>query len=495
MLKMKRPFLIFVIVTYLFFSLSLLLDEPFVWPDEAIYGDISNNILLEGRMGTDLWKGLVNGIENHSYSLPPLFLYSNALWFKLFGFSITTQRLFPVFLATVFIVIFYNLTQKLILSMNKQHTRFLPLAASLMLVIDSVFLKASRLSRPEILVLVLTASSVLFCLQSFEAKNNIKNRFLFLCGISLGLAITTHFIAIGFTAAITLAIIYSQPKNRFDIKKYYVFVIGLLFPIIAWIASIFPNYGYLVDQLNLVEKSRHYTIPWYINVLNFPFLMKLNYVFYLLISCSFVFFTLKNRKPVYVLLSLVLVFTWAFATLGEIYWYTIYAIPFAYLALFILIAHALKSNRKNMLSTLIKSVLLIICLIILYSNLTNFMGLFGIYRNANNYGLFTTQVTKAVPEGKTIYLSSIPDAYYAFDRSKNRLIEFPALFSNMERFKKVLLEVDYIVFNGIYTPDPEAATYFDKYIAKNLESVQELTYPYKILIIKLKDKHLRTDAI
>ena len=495
--KLINPLFVSIIIIYLFFSLSLLLDDPLIWPDEAIYGDISRNIMLEGRMGTDLWKGFVDGIENHAYSLPPFFLYTGAIWFKIFGFSITTQRLFSVFLATVFIVIFYTLAQRLLPSKSKLTSRFLPLAATLMIVVDSVFLKTSRLSRPEILVLVLAAGAMLLFLRYFEEKtegqkkqSSPANKFLFLTGLTLGLAVITHLIAVSFAAAFALTLIYTQRKNIFNLKKYYFFAAGILIPIIGWLISIYPNYQHLINQLELVSDSRNYTIPWYINVINLPLLMKLNYLLYLLITLIFILFTIKHRRQPYILLSIILISSWTFATLGEIYWYTVLALPFVYLALFILLSWRTKSS----LAPLFKTVLIISCLFLLYSNLTNFLSLFNIYKGANNYHSFKNQITQNIPAGKTIYLSSIPDAYYAFEPGRNRLLEFPALFAGMDKFKKTIKEAEYMVFNGMYIPNPEASVYLDQYIAKNLDSVQELTSPYHVLIIKMKDESLRSDV-
>ena len=48
--------------------------------------------------------------------------------------------------------------------------------------------------------------------------------------------------------------------------------------------------------------------------------------------------------------------------------------------------------------------------------------------------------------------------------------------------------------NDIFIPDPQASLYLDRYIAKNMESVHELSYPYHILIFKMKDKNLRSEA-
>lgn len=485
---------ILIIAVFLLLSTILLLDDPLVWPDEAIYGDISRNLMLENRLGTDLWKGFIEGIENHFYSLPPLYLYTSSIWYKAFGFSIITQRLFSIFLGALSLVIFYLVSRKFILSGSRRLKSFLPLGLTILLAIDTVFLKASRLGRPEIFVLLLVVCSILFYLKSTEEKiDNSRQKYLFLTGLFLGLSIITHLIAVGFALAVIFAFIYAQRKNLFDFKKYYFLALGILIPVTIWLIYLYPNYQYLIDQLKLVEASRHYTIPWYDSVLNFP-LLKLSYSCYILICFLFVGFTIKSRKQPFILLSLLIVFSWIFTTLGRIYWYTVYPVTLSYLALLILINQAFNLRGKKLQNSLFKLTLIAVCLVLLSANLIDFSNSIKTYYMKDYYPAFQNQIAKSIPAGKTVFLSSIPDAYYGFERGRNRLLEFPALFEGMDKFKKTLREADYIVFNDIFIPDPQALLYLDQYIAKNLETAHELTFPYHILIFKIKDKDLRSDV-
>lgn len=488
--------LILIISIFLFLSTSLLLDDPVVWPDEAIYGDISWNILNEGRMGTDLWKGFINGIENHAYSLPPMYLYSSALWYKFFGFSITTQRLFSVFLATLFMWVFYLIATRLIVSKNKSISTFLPIAATFFLSLDFVFLNAARLGRPEILVLLLTGLAMLCYLKSFEQKEVKKEvGFLYLTGLFTGLSVITHLIASGFAIAITLALLYSKGKKIFSKKRYLFFIAGTAGPIILWLILLYPNYMYLLNQLSLVQLSRNFTIVWYKNVLTFSPMLKVNYLLYLLTSVFFIVVTFKNsKKHSYILLCLVIVAGWIYATLGTLIWYTVLTIVYTYAALAAIINQVFSSKSKSFPLIFSKLVLIISCLVLFYTNLTTYIYQYNRYKNKNYYGLFTDQVSQAVPSKTTVYLSSIPDAYYAFDKGRNNLLEFPALYGGKDNFKKTLREVDYMVLNGSYIPDPEAFFYLDRYIAKNLDSAHELVFPYKVIILKMKEKNLRVDV-
>lgn len=93
---MRQAILLFVFLVVTIFSVDLFLKEPAVWPDEAVLADIASNIVHENRVGTDLWQGLIPGIENHDLSYPPVFYLTDALWIKIFGLSIVNLRLLSV---------------------------------------------------------------------------------------------------------------------------------------------------------------------------------------------------------------------------------------------------------------------------------------------------------------------------------------------------------------------------------------------------------------
>lgn len=481
--------LLLLVGLFLFFSISMLLDDPLIWPDEALYGDIARNIAQENRLGTDLLRGMIKGIENHAYWIPPFYMYSLGLWIKFFGYSIETQRLFSVFLGAVLLFVLYQIAKHLILVKSK--TQLIPLSLLLLFSLDPAFIKASRLSRPEMLVLVLTGLSLLFYLKTLSKK---KSQFftLIASALLLGSALTTHLIAIGFVIAFGLHLIYCYWKKILSFKHVLSFTIFFSIPIIIWLLSIFPNYDLLTDQLNIISNSRSYTIPWYINVTGFPLFLQLNYFSYIIVSLLFVFFTTKNQKPEYILLSLILILSWVFITLGEIFWYTIYPIVFVYLGLTILAGHSFTTPGKSVLLKSCRILIASIGIFLLISHFASQLQALNAYKGSEGYRQFTDQIIESIPAGKTVYLSSIPDAYFAFEPNRNKLFEYPAFHADKESVKKVMAETDYIIFSNFFSPEIISG-YQDKYMSKNMESVKELSAPYHILIIKLKDKNSRVN--
>lgn len=489
MTKYINPLLILVIIIFLFITTSILLDAPAVWPDEALYGDIARNIARENRLGTDLLAGMIKGIESHAYWIPPLFMYTLSIWIKLFGYSIETQRLFSVFLGGLLLIIFYKIAN--LLTPVKPNVRLIPICILLLFSLDTAFINASRLSRPEILVLVLTCLSLLFYIKTLGKK---KAQFvpLIVSALFLGAALTTHLIAIGFVIAFGLHLIYCYWKKIFSFKQVLSFSLFFLIPVIIWLLSIFPNYDLLADQLNIISNSRSYTIPWYVSVSTFTPMLKINYLIYVAASLLFIVLTLKNRKPEYVLLSFIFVSSWILITLGEIFWYTIHPIVFAYLALAILTGYLFTTNGKTLPLMIGRILTVTVGIFLLISNLSTQLQILNLYKGKGEYPYFAEQITENIPAGKTVYLSSIPDAYFAFEPGRNKLFEYPAFYADKEALKKVMAETDYMIFSNFFSPETISG-YQDKYLTKNMESVKELSAPYHILIIKLKDKDSRVN--
>ncbi len=464
----------------------MLLGDPVVWPDEAVYADIARNIIVENRLGTDLLKGMIPGFESHAYWSPPLFMYGIAAWFKVFGFSILNQRLFSVTLGTIAVVIFFLLTQRV--NVFKKTAYLIPTVTTLLLVTDPVFLKASRISRPEIMVLAFTSAAFLIYLKILKGSKGRKNIYLFLCGLLLGLGLVTHMLALSFALAFFVALITNENKNRFNLKKYFLFIAGLALPTIIRLLSIFPNYSYLFYQLNLITNSSNYTKSLYFYVSQLPLSLQSDYFLVLLIFISFLVYVFKNRTPERITLALILILSWAFSYLGSIQWYAVYPIFFTYLGFSILMSEFFKEENKQIY---FKAALAVICLGLLFAHLNWFLTISSIYKK-DDYQNFSRGLQAVIPPGKTVYLSSLPDAYYPL-AERNKIYTYPTFTLDLNEFKKILDDTGYIVFNNFYSP-PEVNAFTNKYLDLNVESVSQLNGPYQIYIIKLKEKHLRQEV-
>lgn len=488
---------------FIFLSISSLLELPVVTNDEAIISDISLNLMHENRMGTDLWKGMLAGVENHAYWIPPLYFYANSIWFRITGFSLQNLRLLNVIFGVCFILFFYKITQNFLSSKTPGLKFSLIIIALLLLLTDSIFLRASRTGRPEMMVLFLIITALSFYIKISNRKlSQIHTYELIISGFFLGLAIITHLISISFFIAIILSFLFVN-KSALKSLKFWYFILIFLTPAISWLISIYPNYSLLEQQLVLVSASRSYSIPWFTSIQHSSYLIRINYSLYILISVIFIWNTLWSRRNTHVLLSLIIISTWIFATLGKIYWYTVYPIPFVYIALILLVEEQFKKISEKAPFLSIKQIAWI--LVILYFLGSN-SGIHFTQPQNNSYKVFAEQILKTIPERKTVYLSSLPDAYFIFNNAssnklisgysdntkdfgfRNKLYEWPVLPTNIENHKKILDESDYMIVSGFNEP----SNYTYSYIEKNSLSTEKIPTVYgNVFIILLKDKNKR----
>lgn len=492
--------LIPLLLLYFFLCYSLLLVMPVVNNDEAVIADISFNLLSENRLGTDLHKGLINGFEKYAYWTPPLYFYANALWFKLVGFSVENFRLLNVLLGAAFITVFYFLSRSFFPKTSPILATFLAGCTSLLIVLDYVFLRASKIGRPEILVLLLFTLSATLFIPKLEGNLNLTRKNTAVIGLLLGLAFVTHFLAAAFTLSLFLIAFLIHKTKIFRLKLFYIFICAFFIPTTVWIASIYPNYNYLTEQLTLVFLSRdNLAIPWFTSVSQMsPLLLRINFSLYLLITLIFIDFTFSSKKPKYIFLSLVLVLTWVFATLGKIYWYTVYPVPFVYLALSILLWDSFKNSKPTLLSKAKKFMWISILLIFLLANLSLYLSLLKNNPTSRAYRDLGSELLRIVPPGKSIHLSSFPDVYFILkEQNLNNpsapqylLSQWPVFKTSEENYLQVLNSSDYIVTDGNFSLSLLSGT-LQKYIEQNQKSAIDIPSPYRIILIELKNKEER----
>ena len=168
------------------------------WPDEALFADVSKNLLRHGRMSTDLYGEFFPAMKEHYYLTPPLYHVAVAGWFALFGTGLAAMRLFSALAAGGIFALVYALARRAGLS------RAMGLAPLAFLALDEVFLRASLLGRMDLLALFFILLALWIALggepEMPEAKGRLRpfQRSLLL-GLVCALAVLTH--PIGIVAA------------------------------------------------------------------------------------------------------------------------------------------------------------------------------------------------------------------------------------------------------------------------------------------------------
>lgn len=491
-LQTKIAYLIFFYLLLIFLALAFifLLVEPAVWPDEAIYSDIVINLIQKNHLGSTLWKELIPGVETHIFWNPPLFFYELFLPIKLSVGNIYWQRFFSVTTGFCFLIIYYALINRFLETKN----RLLSLIPVILLIFDITFMKASRVSRPEIYVLFWGMLSLYLFHKTLNTEKKSQNLLIIIgSGFFSAMAFLNHFLGAFFLLTILAYLLFTKRLEILRFKPFYLFSVSFLLPISIWLTSLLPNLSLFMEQLTLAAQRKQLETQWLTTVFTLqPFPLILLYLFYLTTTIIFIIFNLKTssscKKKEYLLITLCLIFSWVFAIFGKQFWYFVFPLPFIYLALNVLLNHLPKPSRN-----------LIICVITALI-LLDHLWLHSITINSvvnKSYEQFTKIVVNNIPEGKTVFLSSIPDPYFGLKRSgKNyTLHEFPVLATSLSNYQKILNNSDYIVYTNSYE-QVIFEDFLNRYIEQNQKEIKKIGEEsgYLALIIELKPKSERKDV-
>lgn len=494
LMRFSVALLILLVLFFLSLNLPHLLEFTPVWPDEAWISDVALNILKTGQPGTRIW-GEIPDATKHALWYPPIFLYLLAGWFKVFGFSIVIQRSLSVVITVIFISIFYIFSKFLISEesgkISNTKASLLAFLGSTLLIIDPTFFKASVISRPEILVLdfITLSGFLLFKILSGKLTKTWEMVFLILSGLFIGLSVMTHFLAGIFLASFLLYWLFFifNKKSFFD-KNFYIFMVFAFIPSAIWILSNLDNLNILKSQVMLLAQERT-LIPSWLN-LSFsilPLTNRISYLLYLIVT--FILFTVylmtkKNHLLIPLLLSGA---AWVFAYFGKIEWYAVYITPFVYIALILLLVYSI-SNKKGFLLKDLKYSVISISVILFILGVNNYINIAS-YTNGKSYFELEKKARLAIPKGKTVFLSSIPDLYYAFKPDNSyQLYRLPLVEVNPDDFKKVLTKLDYAAINFSLS-NAFIKNMQDNFLEENTSKKFKITAGgYEVYIYELKHK-------
>lgn len=476
----------------LLFNASYLLSIPPVWPDESFIADSAMNILKENRNGTDLLKATLPGAENFGWGYPPLFFHTTAIWFKIFGFSIYNQRLFSLFLGQIFLISFFILGSKLVDTPRKNKIGLILLASITgLLATDEAYIKAIHIGRPEIQVLVFGFSSLYFYVKSLDKKaGNIPS---LLTGFFISLAFLSHYLAIIFLSSYFFHQIFLNPKRFLFSKKNWLLLITFIFPVLIWLFIISNNLIHLINDVSLRLKYKTTSPYWIWLIFSGPSLItKLQYILYFIITWELAFNVWLSKSKNGVLIFLLLAFSWFWTYQWQAEYSFIPTVVFTYLALGFLIFSTYNSTDPSQ-KTKFKTYLGI-CLIMLLINIWGHINISQKFAGNNyDYNLYTKRILELVPDYTTVYISAVPDPYFAFKESRsNKLHEPPVMATETTGLLTALDETDYIIFNAALE-SIMLGDIVSPYIQKNAADIITVgdNFQYQVFVIKLKPKDSR----
>lgn len=454
------------LVNFLFFT-----DYPPVWPDEAEYADVSLNVLKSGQMKTELFNEIYQDKTINSY--PPILFYFYAGLYKLFGFSIEVQRTFAIISGLLFLVISYFILNKLL---NNHWSIYVSLG---LLLTDWTFMRAARVSRPEIFVMLLSFIGFLIILNSKKTRQSL------ISGILFGLAFLIHPFAI---LNIIITVVFLIFRDRFGaIKKLILFFIPLFLALVFWLSLLNFNIGYFLEGIHTQELRKamepgYFTQFFYVQDYGYVFL-NLSLIFGSVFSLIYLMANKNIKFRSFLIIALIV--SWLFIFKGKQGWYYVYPIPFIYFSYGVII----KNEFKNIKTSIVPYVAIVLMALSTVLNSKLNYQFFAMFQNgAFSYELFNKSVLAAIPDNSTVFISSIPDPYFALKKEKKvNLRHFIAGPGLKDKYLETLDKSDYVVYTGAL--DLVYGDMLDKYLNANKQIVMPIdngANQYQGLIIKLK---------
>lgn len=434
-----------ILSVYTISAFSLLLYQPEVWSDEAVYAAIAREYHQHGRLAVPIWEGLLPGVETRALWNPPFFFWLVSFWLQIVPTTLVYQRLLSVLLGAGTIIIWMLLAGRLIPQL-KNRVYLIGLGLSL----DFLFMRAARFSRPEILLLFLAGTSLLFFLKSISIQQKSRS-ILWRSGsiLSASLCLLVHPIGIVVLVWNSIALLhFSNQTNRQKIMSL-IRMIGLsLLPLIVWLLSLGEDWGIFVAQYTLAINKKALDEFWiFLFTRSDSLLPQIIFGITQALSLYGVYKLLHKKTFLNHFLAWSLILTWLMVIYGRMLWYAVLVIPLTYVVLLKVLE--LESGIQK------RYIQFGLFILISLNSLHWLSDIYTVYGRRLSYPEYLESIRQAVPEGKTVFLSAGPEPYFAFAEANraNKLILFPAIETSVADYLAVLQTVDYVVYTGSYTSE------------------------------------------
>jgi len=446
----------------------LLLKNPPIWPDEAIFFDTSKNLAETGNLSSNIFGGIIPGLEQHSAWYPPLFFYLEAFWISHVGSTIESIRLISV-IFSIFALGFFFLILK------KTSNFYLATLGTFLLSIDRTFQDASRISRMDMMSFFLITLTIYLFIKALDTK---KPRGFLWPGVTSALCLVTH--PLGAIAPVTSIIFLFFNKEAFNgkVKKISFIVIPSIIAIALWLFSMKDWLSLFINQYSLQFARKAQMTPgiWG-DFISDRYFFSLYSVF-LLIFLIFAYQNFRNKILLNRLFILGFLVSLIIIVWGKEGWYELYLQPFVFLI-------TVTNLRQSVGRKIIFYPSLALTLTVIIINLLVLQGSVKTLTKSDYYA-FGDELLKNIPQNSIISESLIPDAYFALKNKKITLYEFPTVPVDPKKYKEVLDISNYLLINI------STNSYMQDYVQRNTLRAYQITKGgYSALLIELVPKYRR----
>ncbi len=179
----------------------------FIWTNEAWFASPGLTLAHKGFLGTTILasKGTwMEGIEQHTYWMPPVHLLTQAAWYKLFGFGLVALRSISIVSGAVALLAWYSALSTLTVN------RGLALLTTGIVATDYHFLMYAALGRPDMLCAAL--GSTAFALYLHYRTRSLPKALLLAHGFAAASCLT-HPCGVLYAAALVLLMLYFDRRQ------------------------------------------------------------------------------------------------------------------------------------------------------------------------------------------------------------------------------------------------------------------------------------------
>ncbi|HNN04008.1 MAG TPA: glycosyltransferase family 39 protein [Leptospiraceae bacterium] len=380
---------------------------PSVWPDEVLFYSPAKELADSGMLATKVLEGLIPGMETHTYWMPPAFMGSLALVFKIFHQNIETARLFS--LSVSLIGIFIYLQTAKISGLGKKGQ----ILVTALLFSDILFFKVSHTARMESLCMTAGAAAVYFCFSADREKIR-----LFASGIFFSVSFLSH--PIGIIHFFPMAgILYVQ--KRITLRNILLLAAGSFPLAFLWAVYIFPHPDMFLIQFGaqLARKKDLFS--------KFTYLDKIKILFagFQFPAWKMAVWTLtagalvsvwKKIHSYFAVFAFTAVFNTAVQLSSSESWYVYYAVP----ALALCIGFLFEAENRIGLTAALANMVFNTAVL----GIAVFQTVSGKLKNETDR--FWNEIAEFTSEKSHFYIQAIPDPYFYLSEKypEKKLLEF-----------------------------------------------------------------------
>ena len=419
---------------------ALLLKYPPPGGDEPVIVDPAVNLVRHGYLGTNLYSGLVPGIERHYFLYPPFYFVALAGWFKLFGVGLLQARAFSLLCTGLIVWIVYLFARRYVSPR--------PAFASAALCALTIWVVlASRVARMDSLCVALIMTAAIL----YEGADRTERLVNYaLSGFAAGLAAITHPLGIVAATAIGLHMILRFRARIVLSPAAYVWFFPFAVCELAWLAYIVADPGSFGAQMSLqIARKMLWRYAY-----SYQFWMARTHAATLALAlfaagwCC----TKAWREPSYRFLAILGIVSFAAATYGREASYFLYFIPvcFVMLALVLQYGGALQRVTFAMFA------------LALVNESVGWTKDFVLHHN-DSYVVFASELRTLIPPGAPVLELSASNAattYFAL-LDRNPITQIPPVPLDPQKTAAVMRTQEYVV-TGYPIEGPNKGIFADR---------------------------------